>query len=795
MSEKINYTVSESSGRAGRQDDGDLSSDLIRIEREATARSLEYSPTTEKGTPDLIEEEDEYTRKVVEDDSPYPEVRAAVPSCDDPTVLQSTVRVWVLGLFMTTLGSAVNMLLSMHRPSITITAFIASLAAWPIGLLWAKYVPDVKLFGKWGPSLNPGPFNVKEHALVTIMGNVSFGGGSAYATDILLAMHIPHFYNRQFSWMFDFCAVISTQCIGFCFAGLCQKILVAPGSMIWPTTLVTSTFLTNLHINQNFDHNTWKMSRLKFFTIVLIAGFIYYWLPGYLFSALSYFAFPTWFAPKNVLVNQIFGASTGLGLIPITFDWNQISGYVGSPLVPPVGVILTILVSIVSIYWIFIPIIHYTNIWYGKYLPISSSQTFDRFQNVYTVSKVVNPNSSLDLEAYRNYSQLYLPTTFAVSYGMSFASVTSTVVHTFLFYRGHIMQALRAVRNDSGDVHNRLMRNYKQTPWYWYVGLLCVFFPLSIITITVWETEMPIWALLLALFIATFFLIPVGIIYAVTTYAVGLNVITELIIGYLLPGRPIAMMFFKTFGYITNSQALTFAADMKLGHYMKLAPRTLFTAQFVAAVWGAVVQVMVLRWAEANIDGLCSTHQTGGFSCPAATVFFNASIVWGVIGPAKMFSRGQLYAALNYFFLAGAVLPIVNWLILNKWPKSLDRWARIPQFCATHLLWPIFFTGTGMIPPSTPYNYGAYCIVGIAFGYYVRRYRFHWWTKYNYTLSVALDVGLAACILVMFFALTVRNVDPPRWWGNTVIETLEYNNEAIQVRLKDGEYFGPSSWK
>lgn len=29
------------------------------------------------------------------------------------------------------------------------------------------------------------------------------------------------------------------------------------------------------------------------------------------------------------------------------------------------------------------------------------------------------------------------------------------------------------------------------------------------------------------------------------------SVITELIIGYALPGRPIAMMMFKTFGYIT----------------------------------------------------------------------------------------------------------------------------------------------------------------------------------------------------------------------------------------------------
>ena len=59
-------------------------------------------------------------------------------------------------------------------------------------------------------------------------------------------------------------------------------------------------------------------------------------------------------------------------------------------------------------------------------------------------------------------------------------------------------------------------------------------------------------------------------IQAITNQQVGLNVITELIIGYALPGKPIAMMMFKTFGYITMTQALQFTSDFKLGHYMKV---------------------------------------------------------------------------------------------------------------------------------------------------------------------------------------------------------------------------------
>lgn len=40
------------------------------------------------------------------------------------------------------------------------------------------------------------------------------------------------------------------------------------------------------------------------------------------------------------------------------------------------------------------------------------------------------------------------------------------------------------------------------------------------------------------------------------------SVITELIVGYALPGRPVAMMVFKTFGYITMTQALSFVGDL-----------------------------------------------------------------------------------------------------------------------------------------------------------------------------------------------------------------------------------------
>jgi OPT family oligopeptide transporter len=121
--------------------------------------------------------------------------------------------------------------------------------------------------------------------------------------------------------------------------------------------------------------------------------------------------------------------------------------------------------------------------------------------------------------------------------------------------------------------------------------------------------------------------VPIGLIQATTNVQVALNVITELIIGYALPGRPIAMMLFKTWGYWTMRQALEFTSDFKLGHYMKIPHRPMFWCQIVATIVAGTVQVSVQAWMFSNVEDLCSPDQRDSFSCPATTVFGTASII------------------------------------------------------------------------------------------------------------------------------------------------------------------------
>ena len=110
------------------------------------------------------------------------------------------------------------------------------------------------------------------------------------------------------------------------------------------------------------------------------------------------------------------------------------------------------------------------------------------------------------------------------------------------------MQALRHPNHE--DIHNRLMRAYPSVPKSWYLMMLATSLSSAIILVYMSPLQLPVWGLLLAVLIALVFLIPVGIIKAVSDTGIGLNVITEFVAGLLLPGRPIANVCFKCYGYM-----------------------------------------------------------------------------------------------------------------------------------------------------------------------------------------------------------------------------------------------------
>jgi hypothetical protein len=117
----------------------------------------------------------EIEHALMEDNSPYPEVRAVVRNYD-VDLPANTVRAWVIGLILCALGSGVNMLFSLRNPSVSITTYVIQLISYPIGLGWDMVMPD-RVWNLFGLKFNlrPGKFNYKEHVVVVAMSNVSRG--------------------------------------------------------------------------------------------------------------------------------------------------------------------------------------------------------------------------------------------------------------------------------------------------------------------------------------------------------------------------------------------------------------------------------------------------------------------------------------------------------------------------------------------------------------------------------------------------------------------------------------------
>jgi len=188
------------------------------------------------------------------------------------------------------------------------------------------------------------------------------------------------------------------------------------------------------------------------------------------------------------------------------------------------------------------------------------------------------------------------------------------------------------------------MQYYPEVPMWWYGIIGSISFSFLCIAIKIVPTQLPIWAAIVAILLSFILSIPLSILRAISNLSTPVQVMYELIAGYMLPGRPIANMIFKTVGFTTNYQAVSFAADLKLGHYMKVPPRIMFSIQIVSTVITSIWATCIQDWMLNNIEDVCTPRQKQGFICSPSTAFASASIAFGAVGPRRLFSPGAPYA-------------------------------------------------------------------------------------------------------------------------------------------------------
>ncbi|CAL0326649.1 unnamed protein product [Lupinus luteus] len=696
-------------------------------------------------------------------DSPIEQVRLTVPITDDPTQPALTFRTWVLGLASCVLLAFANQFFGYRTNPLTITSVPAQIVTLPLGKLMAATLPTKPIrvpFTKWSFSLNPGPFHLKEHVLITIF--ATSGSSGVYAISIITI--VKAFYHRGIHPVAAYLLALSTQMLGYGWAGIFRRFLVDSPYMWWPANLVQVSLFRAFHEKEKRPIG--GSTRLQFFFMVFAASFAYCIVPSYFFQSISTISFVCLVWKNSITAQQIGSGMKGLGIGSFGLDWNTVVGFLGSPLAVPGFAVINILVGFVLFMYVLIPLSYWNNLYDAKKYPLISSHTFDSTGAIYNVTRILNTKTfDIDLDNYNNYSKLYLSITFAFEYGLSFASLTATLSHVVLFHGKAILRMWRkttALKGELGDVHTRIMKkNYEQVPEWWFVSILTAMVIMALVACEGFgkQLQLPWWGILLSLAIGLLFTLPIGVIQATTNTKLGINVITELIIGFIYPGKPLANVAFKSYGYTSITQALGFLGDFKLGHYMKIPPKSMFIVQLVGTVVASFVYFGTAWWLLTSIENICDETLLpvgSPWTCPGDTVFYNASIIWGVVGPQKMFTNDGIYPGMNWFFLIGILAPVPVWLLSLKFPNH--KWIQLINM-------PIIIAGASNIPPARSVSYITWGVVGIFFNFYVYKKFKGWWARHTYILSAGLDAGVAFLAVILYFSLQCYGIFGPTWWG------------------------------
>ncbi|CAJ0764258.1 1460_t:CDS:2, partial [Entrophospora sp. SA101] len=161
----------------------------------------------------------------------------------DPSLQSITFRFWVLML-----GAAISQFYYFRSNGGGYSVFFVLLVSHVLGKWMSNVLPTKQIqIYNWKFSLNPGPFNIKEHVCIAVA--AAAGGGTAYATDIIAIRQL--FYGDSANFLLGILLLLSTQMIGYGLAGFLRKYLVRPANMLWPSNLVFASLFTTLHGNVN----------------------------------------------------------------------------------------------------------------------------------------------------------------------------------------------------------------------------------------------------------------------------------------------------------------------------------------------------------------------------------------------------------------------------------------------------------------------------------------------------------------------------------------------------------------
>lgn len=677
-----------------------------------------------------------------------------------------------MGIGLSAFSSALAEIYYFKPQTLTVSLMFLAIISYIIGTAMHTFIPQRGVFN-W---LNPHPFNKKENAFVIIM--ASAAANAALATEVLAVQRL--YYDVNPSAAASIPLLFSSQLLGYGIGGLMRSVLVYPSKMFYPSILPLISMLDTF-----FRDRTATQRKIQVFWSVFSIIFVWELFPEWIFPLLTGFSIFCLAAPNSPAVSRLFGGSNGnegLGFLSICFDWLYISAL--NPFTVPLKALISALFGYILCIAVFIAVF-YGNVWKARNFPFLSQVLFYENATLYDQSLIMGANYQVDPQLVAEQGLPYYASTWVIYLIATNLALAATVTHLLIWNHNDLRAAWTWLSpasfqhtwnenhwrfwkydghhggvddNDDLDPHYAQMLKYPDAPNSWY-GLTAVLsLIVAFVIIYKCDSTLPWWGLVIALLLATVFILFVVALYAMTGIPLSIQTFVQMVAGYLHRGKPMANMYFVLYSYNTMNQAQLLLRDLKIAQYVKLPPRAAFAAQVIGTLFGATMNFVLMSSIISNRhDTLLSIQGSNVWSGQQVQQYNSQAIAWGGLS-SELFSIGSRYHWVPLSYIVGLFVPIPFWLVHRYWPKLQTDLVYTPLICA--------FIGT--LAAGVNASALSFFIVGFASQWWLRTRHPRWFQKYNYIVAAALDGGTQVMTFILSFAVfgAAGHIHLfPSWWG------------------------------
>ncbi|EGV61894.1 hypothetical protein CANTEDRAFT_108167 [Yamadazyma tenuis ATCC 10573] len=676
-------------------------------------------------------------------------VRESVPLNDDPSIPVFTFRYFLLATILVVPGAFVGTLNSFRTTSAAYSIFFVQFASHYLGKQLAASLPSKTIdVGLFKFNTNPGPWSIKETALITVTANSGATGNLATNALALAELHFKDTVSAAVAIPFMFAIVF----IGYAYAAICKDLLLYDPEYIWPQALMQSTVLQT----QNNTHTSLGQKQVKLLGAALLFMTVWQLLPEFAFPMVSSVAVICYMAPKSKTLNFVGSGLGGIGFLNFTFDWSNITSTI---MLYPYWIQVIQFVAFVICCWILIPIVQFTEA--VPSFGLMSNSVFTENGEKYPTSQLLTPELKFNSTAYETLGPARLGPQRVWNIFFDYAAYISGITWVVLFGYENLSSSFKKLKFKVTykDRLNELARNYDTIPRSWYVIMFFISFGTLMIIFGFGQMFMPWWCCIIGLGLGSIIVTPLAWLYALSNFQLPIGTFNELFYGYLVQSREVHPASGSVFGSIAGDawyRAQYHLECLKLGFYIHLPPRSVFLAQIYGELVGIPVNYLALRWVLSSkrdyllgnlIDPL---HQWTGQDIEST---HTNAIQYVVLGPSRLFEN---YHYLPLGFVLGAVAPYVLFKLHRKYPRfGFNFWNTTVFFSSMSKFYGNISTG-GL----------SKMIGGTVTMFYVFRYHHKVWKNFNYVMAAGLDTGYNLSVLIIFVITSFTVIRMPHWFGN-----------------------------